>query len=173
MKAVIIYDDRKLAGEVNALLDWAAGRVGEAGSWSVGPWRLELLADPRVAEAALDEAAGAHFIVLALRRQSEPPAELLEWLETWAGRRQVRDAALALFDGGAGYTQPVAATPRLSAFAGRHGLSFMLGNADPTEKESEAFARRLREREGIKLAAPSPGLVGEVPAYGRHWGINE
>ena len=133
MNAVIIYDDRKLAGEVNAMLEWAAGYAGGSGSWSVRPWRLDLLAQPRVAEAALNEAAEAHIIVLALRSQAEPPAELLEWLETWAGRRHVRDAAVALFDGGAGYTQPVPATPRLSAFADRHGLSFLLGAAGPTE----------------------------------------
>ena len=173
MNAVIIYDDRKLAGDVNAMLEWAAGHAGGAGSWRVRPWRLDLLAQPRAAEAALGEAAEAHFIVLALRSQAEPPAELLEWLETWAGRRHVRDAAVALFDGGAGYTQPGPATARLSAFADRHGLSFILGDAGPAGQESEAFARRLREREAAELAALAPSFTGAFPAYGRHWGINE
>jgi len=173
MNAVILYDDRKLAGEVNAMLERAAGRAGGAGSWTVRPWRLDLLSLPRAAEEALDEAAEAHLIVLAQRSQAEPPARLLGWLETWAGRRQVRDAALALFDGGGGYTEPVAATAGLSAFADRHGLSFILRDVDPTAPESEAFARRVREQQAIELAAPAPSIAGAFPAYDRHWGINE
>ena len=49
----------------------------------------------------------------------------VDWLERWTTRRQVQEAALAVWDGGSTDTRLARATPELSQFALRHGLSLV------------------------------------------------
>jgi hypothetical protein len=173
MKAVIIYDDLDIAAKAKAALGRAVYRADEALLWAVELWRLDMLTLPPSAEAALTEAAEAHLIVLGVRHARLLPAWLLEWLEQWAVRRQVRDAALALFDGGKGDTLSVALAPELSQFAQRHGLGFIFGDVGPAENESAVFARSLRERE-LSVTSTLRHIMDEpTQDYYRGWGIND
>jgi hypothetical protein len=147
MNAVIIYDTFALAGKAKAMLERAAHGTGEATHWSVKPWRVDMLELPPAAEAALAEAAEAHLIVLALRQVQSLFPWLADWLERWATCRQVQEAALAVWHGGNADTHPVRATPELSQFAARHGLSLLFDNSAPVKDESSMFASDLHERE--------------------------
>jgi len=141
MKALIIYDQSALASKVKAMLERAADRTGDALLWTVRPWRLEMLIRPLALNRALKDAAEAHLIVFAVRGQADLSPRLLEWLEMWAGRRQVQDAALAVFDGGHGDSLSATVAPELSQFAARHGLSFISSKVDPSEEESALLAQ--------------------------------
>jgi hypothetical protein len=147
MNAVIIYDTFALAGKAKAMLERAAHGTGEATHWSVKPWRVDMLELPPAAEAALAEAAEAHLIVLALRQVQSLFPWLADGLERWATCRQVQEAALAVWHGGNADTRPVRATPELSQFAGRHGLSLLFDDSAPVKDESSMFASDLHERE--------------------------
>jgi hypothetical protein len=136
MKAVIIYDEGHLAESTNAMLARAASRAGGASRWIITPWRGDMLLFPPSADAVLKDAAQAHLIVLAIRIRPDLPSWLLNWLETWAGRRQVQGAALAVFSGGNGDVLSATVTPELSRFAERHGLSLILDGVSPDEDES-------------------------------------
>ena len=173
MNAVIVYDDVDFASKAQAILGRAAHRADEALLWTVKPWRIELLILPPTASMALQDAAEAHLIVLAVRRPANPSPRLVDWLEKWACSRQVPDAALALFDGGTGDMLSGTAAPELSRFAERHGLSFIFGDSGPTEVEPELVAQRLHE----PAAARTPTLDHSSAQSGHHyyesWGINE
>lgn len=126
LNAVILYDDSTIAAKANAMLETAAIRADEASLWSVKPWRFDLLREPAGAEAALRDAEQAHLMVLAVRNQAALPGRVANWVEAWAGRRQVADAALAVVDGGGGEIVPPKAEAELSDLARRHGLSLIL-----------------------------------------------
>ena len=171
MNAVIIYDDRKVGARAYALLERAASRTGEASLWSVCLWQLDQLALPSTAAAALDQAVGAHLIVLALHYQGKSPTGLWGWLESWAGLRKVQDAALTLFDGEEGDTLSATAIPEMSESAQRHGLSLIPG--DSSQTESATLGLGVLERD--VLAVRRLRWTTDFPPGSRYrdFGINE
>ena len=122
---MIIYDDFTLAAKANAMLKRVATRANETLPWSVMPWRLDILKLAPAAGAALAEAVTAHLILLALRQAQSFAAWLLDWLERWAGCRQVLEAALIVWDGGNADVLSARPIPELLEFTGRHGLSLI------------------------------------------------
>lgn len=150
MNAIILYDTPGAAADVNALLKRASDHVDEFSHWNVKPWRLDMLIQPQIADEALKDAAEAHLMVLALRRQADMASWLMDWLEQWARRRQVTEAALAVFDDcDTGATLSTSAAPELSGFVRRHGLSFILDAAESAEVLPAGPARELHEREVV------------------------
>lgn len=173
MKALIIYDDFAAAAKANAMLLGASAWAEEGLQWDIKPWRMDMLAPSPAGDEALAEAAGAHLIVLAAGHARSLPAGLIEWLHQWALRRQVPDAALAIFDGDQGGRLAAESTPELTEFARHHGLSLIVEPGAVPADDSADFAADLRER----AAAQTPTLLGilEQPtgdSY-RDWGINE
>jgi len=157
LNAVVIYDDSAIAAKANAMIETAAIRADEASVWSVKPWRLDLLRVPAGAEAALKDAEEAHLMVLAVRDQAALPDRVVNWLEAWAGRRQVADAAVAVIDGGGIEMAPTTAKAKLSDLARRHGISFIFGEVNRAEAESAELWADLRKREAAKT-----GMMAEI-----------
>ena len=62
LKAAILYDDFDFAARAAALLERVAIRADEAMKWDLKPWRLDVLQEPSLADAALDETADADLI---------------------------------------------------------------------------------------------------------------
>jgi len=151
LNAVIIYDAFDFAAKANAMLERAAHWTDESKhwrlNWSVKPWRADILKMPPAAEAALEEAKGAHLILLAVRESQSFAPSVLDWLERWAKCRQVQDAALALWDGGNAATGSAKAMPELSQFAGRHGLSLIFNGNAPVGERSLTVASALDKHE--------------------------
>ncbi|MDE3066807.1 MAG: hypothetical protein KGJ60_04560 [Verrucomicrobiota bacterium] len=131
MKAVIIYDQFDFAAKAKAMLERASDRAGDAVLWNVMPWRVDMLNLAPAAAEALMEAADAHLIVLSVRQPGHLPIWLMDWLEVWAERRRVPDAALATFGGARGGALSATAAPELSRFAERHRLSFIFSDRGP------------------------------------------
>jgi hypothetical protein len=176
MNAVIIYDEFDYATKANAMLERAAHRTGEITHWSVKLWRVDVLKLSPAAETALAEAAEAHLIMLAVRQVQSLLPWLVDWLERWATRRQVQEAALAVWDGGNADTRFARATPELSQFAGRHGLSLIFDDNALVEDKSSMFASDLEKQE-VSLT-PTLQHIPERPVrddylHWEHWGLNE
>ena len=169
MNAVIIYDRFDFAAKARAMLERAAHETDETTHWSVKPWRVDMLKLSPVAETALAEAAEAHLIVLAVRQVQSLLPWLMDWLERWASRRQIQEAALGVFGGTNANALSAPATTELSRFAERHGFSFIFDAVNPVEDEAAAFARSLHER----AVAMTPTLqhVLDLPMLNniQHW----
>jgi hypothetical protein len=163
MNAVIIYDDFACAAKAKAMFERAAHRADEVLRWTVKPWRFDMLMPSLSADAALADAADAHLVVLSLRHPLPLPAWVQDWLERWAARRQIQEAALAVWDGGNGDNHSVPAVPELSRFAGRHGLSFITRDAGSEEDETAAFGPSPHEWE-----MPATVAQGQVPEQALH-----
>jgi hypothetical protein len=173
MNAMIIYEEYSSAERANALLKRASDRADGEAQWSVRLWRLDMLERPAMAQEAQRDAADAHLMVLAVARRAELPAGLLNWLEGWAGCRQVQDAALAVFDGGNGDAFSATAAPALCEFAQRYGLSLIFGDVSPAEDVPAEVWADLHEREVAQTATMAQILEQVCPGYYVHWGINE
>jgi hypothetical protein len=126
MNAIIIYDKCDLAVEVNAKLQPAENPAGAASSWRVKFWQVDQLLSATGTGLALQDAAEAHLIVLAVRGAAFMPSRFLDWLEQWIKCRAVDCATLAMFGGGgSGGAFSVPTARSLSRFADHHGLSFI------------------------------------------------
>ena len=173
MTALIIYDNLASATTAVATLQHAAHRAELKEQWNIKPWRVDVLRFPLAADEALKEATDADLIVFAGPQAYQPPAWLKEWLECWAERRQVEDAALAVMRGGIGGRIASPTAPELSRFALRHGLSFIIEIESVRAHVAASVVRTQRER---KLPA-HPVTEGTIsmPIHGsyRDWGINE
>jgi hypothetical protein len=172
MNAVVLYDTFDFAAKANAMLGRAAHWTDEITHWSVKPWRVDMLKLPPAAEAALVEAAEAHLMVLELRQVQSLVPWLVDWLERWAAGREVQDAALAVWDGGNAVSRSARATPELSQFAGRHGLSLIFNDNALLEDESLIFASDLHERE-VALTPTLRHILERSERGYQHWGLNE
>ena len=176
MNIVIIYDRVDLALATSAILASAASRAGEASPINVKPWRLDLLGHSSDSEAAVNDAADAHIVVLALHMIAELPAALRNWLEEWAACRQVQDAALAIFDGREERALSSIVRPTLSRFARRHGLSFISDDITVPDEESSGYGEDYADLHYRKLAQTAVLqniLIRSARSYSCHWGINE
>lgn len=173
MKALIIYDNFAFAARANAILQQASDRADATIQWNIKPWRVDSLSMGRNADEALLDAADSHLIVFAGQRAQSVPSWLLDWLERWAARRQIQDAAFAVIGGSNGQMLSMPATPELSRFAKRHGLSFITGEAGIVNDEHEYQAQSELKNE----LSPSRAQLGFIdrpvgPGY-RDWGIND
>ena len=136
MKAIILYDKLDLATKARSVLEGAAERADPPTHWSVKRWRVNLLTLPGIGKAALNDSTGAHLILLALRQSESLPIWLPAWLEKWAQRRQVKLAAFAVFDTGAGDRLSKKAPAELAQLIERHGLNFVFGDIGPNQDKS-------------------------------------
>jgi hypothetical protein len=154
MKALIIYDNFACAVKARSTLQRAAYRANAGAHSNIKPWRLDVLRVPSAADEALMEAADADLIVFAGPRAYSLPAWLEEWLECWVMRREVEDPALGAVRDGTGGELAALAAPRLSRFAERYGLSFIIENETAREDQAaplpaSARARKFFVRRGI------------------------
>ena len=173
LKATVIYDNFDFATRAAALLERVAIRVREAMKWDVKPWRLDVLKQSSLAEAAVAEAADADLIVFALSKAHSPPPELTAWLEHWEAHRQIEDTAVMVLSP----DERDAATPlwhELKQFAGRHGLAFLSSRDVRDNGDSMRFVHQLWQRR--QPVVPGPELIAGLPhppRPPRHRGINE
>jgi hypothetical protein len=170
---LIIYQDVTDAVKANAALQQATLSPNVYVEWSIRPWPVNMLKFPPAAAEALADATDAHLIVFAGGCVRSSSYCLQDWLEQWAGRRQIQTAALAIIDtrGVDKLSRSVASD--LYQFANRHGLSMICD--DPSVAEhGEPFSTRVL----LDPAQSKPLILTQPPdrqtydGY-RRWGINE
>ena len=173
LKAAVIYDDFDFAARAAALLERVAIRADEAMKWDVKPWRLDVLKPSSLADAALGETADADLIMVALRKTHSLPDELMDWLESWAMKRQTEDAAVMVLCP----EENAASMPlwhELKEFAERHGLPFLGSRILRDDGDSMDFVHRLwQQKQPPQPVVPTLELFAESARSPRHWGINE
>ena len=172
LKATVIYDYFDFATRAAALLERVALRVHEAMKWDVKPWRLDVLKQSSLAEAAGVEATDADLLVFALSKARSLPPELTLWLEHWEAHRRIQDTAVMVLSPG----ESAAATPlrqELKQFAGRHGLAFLNSHDVRDNGDSMQFVHRLWQRRQPAAALGSFADLPHPPRPPRHWSINE
>jgi hypothetical protein len=130
MKVLIIYDDFDLAIKAGATLRLRANRSDFTIEWQVSPWRSNVLNHPAVAREALMDALDAHLMLFAVSCAGPTDPWLMDWLERWARRRQVEDAALAAITVSAAGSLCLSAATEIARFANRHGLGFVSDPGD-------------------------------------------
>jgi len=170
LKATVIYENFDFAIRAAALLERVAARVHETMEWDVRPWRLDVLKQSPLAEAAGAEAADTDLVMFTLSHTRSLPPELTAWLEHWNARRQIVDPAIMVLSPD---SLTAAETPlwrELKQFAMQHGLAFLNSGDVRDNGDSMRFVHQLWQR---KL--PHAGTVG-LPASparaGRHRGID-
>jgi len=150
MKALIIYDDATFALRANFLLRNAAHGANSKNDLDVNLWRSNMLRFQSVAREALAEALDVDLIVFAGPQVSLLPRWLKGWLEEWAARRQVQDAALALIEDQALTTGRTSIAAELCEFARQHELGFVASResqkieATPLPFETSGYPRDRR-----------------------------
>jgi hypothetical protein len=173
LKAAVIYDDFDFAARAAALLERVAIRADEAIKWDVRPWRLDVLQEPSLADAALGETTDADLIVVALRKTPLRPDELTGWLENWAMKRQTEATAMMVFCP----EENAASTPlwhSLKEFAEWHGLPFLGSRNLREDGNSLDFVHRLWQRkQPPQPVGPMLVSLAESARPSGHWGINE
>jgi len=151
-------------------LERAAARSDEAMQWDVNPWRLDLLKPSFLAEAALAETADADLVVVALSKTHVLPEALLGWLDHWAERRHVQDAALMVLcpEETAG---PRSSWGRLKELADWRGLLFLDNRHLSEGQDSMSLVHHFGQ--GKRPVNPAISWTADPPQSPRHWGINE
>ena len=163
MTALLIYEDFEGATRSKAILERAVGRVDPGERWNLKLWRRDVLSLSAAAAEALTESLEAEFLVLALKQPESPAWTLMEWLDKWATRRQVQEAALVVMRAGEVANRGVQATPGLAKFAASHGLGFLLDESGSDRIELGPMVHNMRQ-----TVARTRQFR---PAWG--WGINE
>jgi hypothetical protein len=173
MKALIIYDKPASAAKASATLQSVAHRAEVRFEWNIKPWSVDVLSLASPADEALTEAADADLIVLTGRRAYSLPTWLEDWLECWATRRQIGDAALAAIHDRTDGKLSAPLLHKLSGFAARHYLSFIVNNHPGHEEEAMSNVRNLAVRKWPVLPALEPAMPAPSQGYYWHWGIND
>ena len=173
LKAAVIYDDFDFAAQAAALLERVAIRADEAIKWDIKPWRLDVLKEPSLADAALGETTDADLIVVALLKTPALPDELTGWLESWVMKRPAEDAAMMVFCP----EENTASMPlwhSLKEFAEWHSLPFLGSRNLREDGNSMDFVHRLWQRkQPPQPVGPMLGSYAESVHPSGHWGINE
>jgi hypothetical protein len=173
LKAAVIYDDFDFAARAAALLDRAAFRADEAMKCDIKPWRFDMLKPSSLADAALSETIDADLIAVASCGTYLLPGEVMEWLEHWAARRQIRDVALMAFCPEEN-ARPMSLGERLKTFAEWHGLPFLGCRILRDDGDSLDFVNRLwQQKQPSQHVVPTLQSFAELSPPPRHWGINE
>jgi hypothetical protein len=178
MKALIIYQNLASAAKVNSALQGAAQHADSSVQWVIRPWRVDLLKFPPGAEEALADAADAHLIVFAGGIKQSLPFWLQRWLELWARRRQIENAALAVYSEGIADALSISTTLELSDFATCHGLDFIFDERatlalSTSEDRSSLSEGRLQECEQSLSPILPQTLDTKLRDAYRGWGITE
>jgi hypothetical protein len=173
LKAAVIYDDFDFAARAAALLERVAIRADEAMKWDIKPWRLDVLQEPALADAALDETADADAILVALRKAPSLRDELMGWLESWAIKRQTEDTAIMMFCP-EGNTASTPLWRELKEFAKGHGLPFLGSSNLRDAGNSMEFVHQLwQQKQPPHPVVPTLESFAESAHPSGHWGINE
>jgi hypothetical protein len=173
MKAVIICDDIAFAAKADATLRRTGHREDIHIQWVLKYWLANALRGTSLAEKALVEALDAHLIVLPSRDAEFVPSWLLDWLNRWAERRQIQDAAFGFLPDSNAAAPTQSVCPELSILIRKHGLNIIMDRA-VASRESTTLPFRFSDEGEISLPIRRESFANPIRHYSyRGMGINE
>lgn len=173
LKAIVICDDLAFASYAASTLERVGRQAGINVQWTTKSWPMNALNESALAEQALAEASDAHLILFPEHHARSLPFWVFGWLDRWAARRSIRDAAVGVIksENAARFASPLFS--ELSTFAREHGLSLIVDDDLPTGKRMRVPVRFPTESQ-IALPIASTALVGMgLGESYRGFGINE
>lgn len=161
-----IYGGEDSAAGIQELLQHLAGSLGRDFRFSTTFQRSDILTRTQFSVGLPADACDVDMMVVALGWDGQLSIKLVAWLEEWAEKRRVADAALvALVADPAGSFQ---AAEILRGLAERHRVTLLLSD-DAVSKHAQVMAQQLRQESPAPFVAFDP----EPIQYLDHWGINE
>jgi len=91
---VVIYEDRGTARRAKYFYENLVHELKGECDFNLELWNFQVLAISEIGNSAARIAAQADFLILSLHGKSGLPAEIREWIETWA--RLIADSNAAL-----------------------------------------------------------------------------
>jgi hypothetical protein len=138
MSAVIICDDLVFRARAAATLERVGQRDEVNVRWKTIFWPINALNEKELAKKALVDSMDAHLILFPARCAHSLPHWVLDWLDRWAIRRLVPDAAVAIIADDQ-TSEPAKLTP-LIRFARMHGLTVIVDEQKSPERAATGFA---------------------------------
>ena len=164
LNVALLYDDYSSGRRAKTFFDQITLRLGGELRFSLALWRLDALALPDAASAALRDFSCANSLVLALRPETPVPAPVLAWVESWAKTRLENDSALIVLRTTQAASQtPTASLAPLRELAENYGLNFFCEAVGEPAHDSQAFTDHLRQR----AQAMTPTLRQIMDCYDR------
>jgi len=144
-KLVILYDELETLLAANQRLEHLSPEMEKKPEWVVNSWRFDMLGPDWRLEAyrALEEAADAGVVLVAICDLPASADVPMDWLETWAGLRRVREAKLIVMPFGfaPGRKEFATLVGRLRRLAKLHDLSCVVFNGASTGKAATRTSR--------------------------------
>lgn len=131
MKAIwsvaVIFEDSRAQERAITFCDCLVRKFWSDFEFDVSWWAFDGLGEPESAEEALKKSLGAHVIVFSVQSESQVPAHVQRWTNSWLERRGEREGAFvgllnAVRDSN---DNPVAAQGFLRQLAHRAGMDFL------------------------------------------------
>jgi hypothetical protein len=124
---VVIYQSKEAREEAVKFCDRLIERFWAGYEFDVNWCGFDVLGEARAARDASLKAVEADLIIFATGSGAEIPAEIKEWVETWAGQRGDREGALVgLMDPGPGLSGVMAEKfVYLRSVAHRGGMDYL------------------------------------------------
>jgi hypothetical protein len=139
-------------------------------------WRFKYLAEPGIAEAAMEAASSSDMIIVSTDASSALPPEVRGWFGSWTSTRLVRDAALVVLTNSKSELEfsrsPSAAFLREAADRAGMDCLVPLGQATPFVPRASVRPLGDRATQVTEVLDEILRHVGPPPAL-RHWGLNE
>ena len=96
LEVVLLYEDLTTALRAKGSLELVRHKFPAGPAVAIKLWRLDLLAEPLLAEQVTLEAVAADLLLLSLHDGHDLRLEVREWLRNWLKRKEARAYALAL-----------------------------------------------------------------------------
>src|SRR5687767_4524838 len=140
LSLVIAFEDAEAGKHAQAFYDHLKERLGAEFDFTRYQWSFSLLEDPHVRDAAAHDAATADIVIITTHGDTELPAHVDAWFQTWVGRNASPTALVALFD------QPAVrqeVRSELERIAQTGGMDFFAEPEDSPNHSKTQFIRRI------------------------------
>lgn len=171
LSAAFLYQDFSTLSRAAHLYEFLLREVGLEADLHATWWRLCLMADPKIRQAALRALQRANLVVLSLHPDASLNPLPDEWLEFWPVDEPDSAVLLAVLEGpDDGRTDREQRDAFFREFAQRHHLLYLSDSTPEFEEEAVFY-----HPPPVASALP-PGALPNSPWPAEpyvHWGLNE
>jgi hypothetical protein len=158
MKSVILYDDLAFFSNASASLQRVGRRTDVDAGWAIVGWPIHSLEQSATRERSLVGAVDAHLIVIPDRLVHAFPFHLRKWLEQWAVRRQIQDAAVAVIGDSLHASHLKELSPELTVLVQKHGLNFITDESSAAGNAATSLIVSFSQEKKLPLPVAIAGF---------------